>query len=65
MFNKKLGELTDCLQEASSQFEQVDEQVEYTKSSFSQMQSSFDSIQDIVGELAIQSNTQKKEYLQR
>ncbi len=60
MFNKKLGELTDCLQEASSQFEQVDEQVEYTKSSFSQMQSSFDSIQDIVGELAIQSNTQKR-----
>jgi len=60
IFGGKLSELDVCLMDASRQFEQVDEQVEYAQSSFNQMQISFKSIQDIIGELAIQSNTQKR-----
>lgn len=60
VFNGKLSELNTCLGDASIQFDQVDEQVEHTRSSFDQMQFAFQSIQDIIGELAVQSNTQKR-----
>lgn len=59
-FSKKLNELTDCLHEASVQFEQVDEQVDQANDSFMKMQNASESIQGIIGHLAIQSKTQKR-----
>lgn len=59
-FNKSLTELNESLLDSSKAFNQVDVQVENTQNAFSHMEASFEIIQDTVGELAVQSATQKR-----
>ncbi len=59
-FNKNLNELNESLEDSSKAFNQVDTQVESTQSAFSHMEASFEVIQDTIGELAVQSATQKR-----